>query len=57
MPKKFDPETKARRDFIKWNLANPPPGFSKLPAETRRRIKRDAANGLAGGKPSSFKRL
>ena len=57
MPKKFDPETKARRDFIKWNLANPPPGFSKLPAETRRRIKRDAANGLAGGKPLTLKRL
>jgi hypothetical protein len=57
MPKKIDNEIKARRDFIKWNLANPPPGFSKLPAETRRRIKRDAANGLAGGKPSSFKRL
>ena len=57
MPKKIDNESKARADFIKWNLANPPPGLKDLPAETRRRIKRDAANGLAGGKPSTLKRL
>ena len=56
MPKKFDPEQKARRDFIKWNLANPPPNFNKLPAETRRRIQRDAAKGLIG-QPSTLKRL
>lgn len=57
MPKKIDSESKARADFIKWNISNPPPGLKDLPAEVRRRIKRDAANGLAGGKPSSFKRL
>jgi hypothetical protein len=56
MPKKIDSVIKARQDFIKWNLSNPPPGFSKLPAETRRRIKRDASRGLIG-KPSTLKRL
>jgi hypothetical protein len=55
MPKKLDPEIKARRDFIRWNLANPPPDFHKLPAETRQRIKRDAINGL-NGKPSTLKK-
>lgn len=53
---KYNTETKARRDFIKWNLANPPPNFSKLPAEVKRRIKRDASRGLAG-KPLTLKRL
>ena len=56
MPKLINSETKARRDFIKWNLSNPPPGFSKLPAETRRRIRRDASRGLLG-KPLTLKRL
>lgn len=57
MPKRIKSDRQDRIDFIKWNLANPPPGFKDLPAEVRRRIKRDAANGLAGGKPSTLKRL
>lgn len=56
MPKRIVSESKARTAFIKWNLANPPPGFKDLPAETRHRIKRDALRGLAG-KPSTLKRL
>jgi hypothetical protein len=56
MPKLINTEAKARRDFIRWNLSNPPPGFDKLPAEAKRRIKRDACKGLIG-KPSTLKRL